>query len=263
MKYKEIDIEWTPAELDRFLQGNYGYSLWHFSWSFIENSFLWRDYREGGGIKTLKKVKRDLEEKLNELRKKPFPYESFIHLRKAIKAIDKPLNSQNTKGAPSKRLSIIALIWSYFIRKGNETHFANITGLLEWFIERNKNCEFFISFFTDFADPDKPYLKNIYEDEDSTLTEQSFNNEKFRKLIYRHRKENTHSEAVEEGKRVFKLSIINSISFENKGAVSKKIEKIDWEKNTPLVTFPNGEILAVRDFEQNSERGRKPRLCQN
>lgn len=263
MRYEEIYIEWTPAELDRFLQENYGYSLWHFSWSFIHNSFLWKDYREGSGIKILKEMKNKLQKISEQLIKPPFPYKAHKDINNANKEIDWILNSQNTKGAPSKRLSIIALIWSYFIRKGNEIHFANITGLLEWFIDRNKNCEFFISFFTDFADPDKPCLKNIYEDEDLTLTEQSFNNEKFRKLIYRHRKENTHSEAVEEGKRVFKLSIINSISFENKGAVTKKIEKIDWEKNTPLITFPNSEILTVGDFEQNSERGRKPRLCQN
>ena len=45
----------------RFLQENYGYSLWHFSWSFIHNSFLWKDYREGSGIKILKEMKNKLQ----------------------------------------------------------------------------------------------------------------------------------------------------------------------------------------------------------
>jgi len=234
MRYKEIDIEWTPAELDRFLQENYGYSLWHFSWSFIRNSFLWKDYREGGEIKTLKKVKRDLEKNLNVLQKKPFPYESFIHLRKTIKAIDKPLNSQNTRGAPSKRLSIIALIWSYFIRDEHETHLANISGLLEWFNDKAEYSEFFVSF-----------LEEI----------ESLNNKKLKKLIARHRKENTHGETIEEGKDIFEMPAkAIAISFEDKRVETKRLEKSDWEKNTPLITFPNGEKLTIGDFEENSKK---------
>lgn len=231
MRYEEIDIEWTPAELDRFLQENYGYSLWHFSWSFVDNSLLWKDYREGGGIKILKEMKNKLQKISEQLIKPPFPYKAHKDINNANKEIDWVLNSQNTRGTPSKRLSIIALIWSYFIRDKHKTHLANISGLLEWFNDKTENSEFFASFFKD--------IENL-------------NNKKLKKLIDRHRKENTHSAAIEEGKDVFEMPAgIISILFEDE-AKTNRLEKSNWNKKTPLVTFPIGEILTIGDFEENN-----------
>lgn len=230
MRYEEIDIEWTPAELDRFLQENYGYSLWHFSWSLLHNSFLWKDYRERGQIKILNDMRNKLQKISEQLIKPPFPYAVYKNINDANKEIDWILNSQNTKGAPSKRLNIIALIWSYFIKDKHETRLANISGLLEWFDNKTESSEFFTSFFKEI---------------------ECLNNEKLRKLINRHRKENTHSESVEEGKRVFEMPAgIISILFEDKRAKTKRLKE-PVAKSAPLLSFPDGTVLTVGDFEEN------------
>lgn len=231
MRPKEINIEWTPAETDRFLQENYGYSLWHFACSFIRNSFIWRDYREDGNIKTLKKGKKELEKNLDKFRKYPFPYSSYKYINEAIKEIDKTLNSQNMQGAPSKRLNIIALIWSYFIKDTHKIHLANISGLLEWFNDKTENSEFFVSFFRE--------IENL-------------NNKKLGKLIDRHKRKNTYAKAVEEGMRIFKNPAKNiAILFRNNEAEEILLDKFERGKNTPFISFPNGEILAIEDFEKN------------
>ena len=68
------------------------------------------------------------------------------------------------------------------------------------------------------------------------------------------RKENTQNEAVEEGKRVFEMPAgIISILFEEKRDKTKRLEKSDWQKDIPLVSFLNGKILTVGDFEENNK----------
>jgi len=225
----------NAKEEDRFLQDpkNCGYSLWHFSLSLAMKYYLfpWKDYREGGYIEVLKKEKRDREKDRDRYWKMPFIknyHFLFIKNRKEeIKEIDRILNSQNIKGRPSERINIIALAWSYFIDSPVE-----IIELLAWFKKRLENIVIY-----------KPICDGI-----DKITKESL-----RKLLHRHKTDGTHKAWVEECKNLF-ISAIPAglaISFKDETVETKRLEKSDWQKDTPLIAFPNGEILTVGDFEKN------------
>ena len=89
--------------------------------------------------------------------------------------------------------------------------------------------------------------------------------ESLRKLLHRHKTDGTHKAWIEEDKNLF-ISAFPAglaISFKDERIETKRLEKSDWHKDIPLITFPNGEILTIGDFEQNSERGRKSLRCQS
>lgn len=223
----------NAKEEDRFLQKNYGYSLWHFSLSLaISFSPLsWKDYREGGQIKILKKMNNKLQKISEQLAKPPFPYATQEDINNANKEIDWILNSQNTRGAPSKRINIIALAWSCSIDSPIE-----IIELLAWFKERFKNT---IGY--------KPICDGV----------DKISKESLRKSLHRHKTKSSHKVWIEECRDIFKaIPGAIAISFEDKRVETRWIEKSNWHKDTPLITFPTGEILTVRDFEGNIRKAK-------
>jgi hypothetical protein len=94
---REIDINWSPKELNSFLQEHYGYSLWHFAQSFF---FLWwwlGDFRHPD-----------------------------------VKAREPRLRS---KGRPANDVNILILLWGQYLKR-IRYDIKNISGLLEWFNEK-------------------------------------------------------------------------------------------------------------------------------
>jgi hypothetical protein len=233
--YESIQTKDAKA-LDRHLQDpkNCGYSLWHFSLSLAKNYYLfpWKDYREAGYIEVLKKEKRGLEKDLDRYWKMPL-IKNYHHLfiknrEEEIKEIDGMLNSQNTKGRPAESINIMALTWSYFIDSP-----VDIIELLAWFKKRLENIVIY-----------KPFCDGV----------DKISKESLRKLLHRHKTDGTHKAWVEECKNLF-ISAIRvgfAISFEDKRFEAKWPEKPERFKDTPLISFPNGEILTVGDFEENN-----------
>ena len=254
----------NAKEEDRFLQKNYGYSLWHFSLSLAKNYHLFprKDYREEAGfIGVLKKEKRNREKDLDRYWKMPLirNYHHFLIKNKEeeIKEIDGMLNSQKITGIRAKRINILALVWSYFIDRPVE-----IIELLAWFKKRLENIAIY-----------KPFCDGV----------DKISKESLRKLLYRHKTDGIHKVWVEEYRNLFisafpaglaisfkykdKGSDGNDTPVEPKGLESarkgtlfriERLEKSDWHKDTPLLTFPkdkdkgNDEILTVGDFEENN-----------
>ena len=228
-------IRENAKELDRRLQEDSSYSLWHFSLSLVNNYYLfpWKDYREAGYIKVLKKEKRDREKDCDRYWKMPL-IKNYHHLfiknrKEEIKEIDGMLNSQNTKGRPAAGINIIALAWSYFIDSP-----VDIIELLAWFKKRLENIAIY-----------KPFCDGV----------DKISKESLRRLLHRHKKDGTHKAWIEEDKNLFigAFPAGLAISFKNERTEAKHLEKSDWHKDTPLLTFPNGEILTLGDFEENSE----------
>jgi len=225
----------NAKELDRRLQEDYSYSLWHFSFSLVKDysPLSWKDHREGGDIEILKKAKRDSEKDRDRYLKIPL-IKNYHHLfiknrREEIKEIDGMLNSQNTKGRPAESINIMALTWSYFIDSP-----VDIIELLVWFKKRLENIIIY-----------KPFCDGVNK----------ISKESLRKLLHRHKTDGTHKAWVEECKNLF-ISAIPAgltISFKDERIETKRLEKSDWQKDTPLIAFPNGEILTVGDFEENSK----------
>jgi hypothetical protein len=96
-KSKEIDIKWTPKKLNRFLQDEYGYSLWHFAQSLFLLWWWLGDFRHPD-----------------------------------IKAKEPKLRS---RGRPANDVNILILLWGQFLKKINHD-IKNISGLLEWFNQK-------------------------------------------------------------------------------------------------------------------------------
>lgn len=161
-----------------------------------------------------------------------------------IKKMNGFLNIQKLRGAPYKRINILLLIWSFFIRdnKGN-THILNILRLLKWFDERFKGISLYRSFSKEIGE--------IHE-------------EKVSKLVHRYRKQmrSDHLEnIIKNGKIAFNESVqrklFKVISFGNKNVVVKAMREFDLDKNSkknPLIIFPRGERLTLEDFENNLKK---------
>ena len=94
---QEIDINWSPKELNSFLQEYYGYNLW----CFVQSLFLlwwWLgDFRHP-----------DIKLKEPKLR---------------------------SKGRPANDVNILILLWGQFLKKTRHD-IKNILGLLDWFSEK-------------------------------------------------------------------------------------------------------------------------------
>jgi len=272
MRYKqEIDINWFPEELDEFLQKEYSYSLWHFSLSLAMNFIFWGDPRSTHKAQLLRKRKNDFLKELRNIKKisnENFPYIAGWAINKKIKertqrgntakhatqtAIqeyqserlkflrdldsmiknhDIELNDQNLRGSPRKRINVLILIWSHFIKDKNQIHTANIISLLEWFNEQSRNHKQFVSCFKE--------IKKI-------------KNENIKRLIQRYKRQNSLDETIKEGKLSFKVLVGNKIiSFEDNKTMIKNFEKHEWYI-PPLITFPSGEKLTIEDFKENSK----------
>lgn len=212
------------------------HNLWHFSFSLFWDCFLFplRDLRGSAKeIAFMKMQKRCLEKLWDETMGRYPNQPSCIYfilkdIKAAIEKYSKVLGSQSLRGAPVARMNVIALTWARFLPGNYEIH-----GLLEWFSKRFE-C---LPEYKAFCDEVK-----------------AMSADKLRKLLYAHKQNDFYRGLIEQYKRAFVCpggSV--AISFETFG--SKRLEE-PVAKSTPLLSFPDGNILTVGDFEENDKKAK-------
>lgn len=223
----------NAKELDFFLREKTEnkYSLWHFSWSLFWDYFLFplRDLRGSAEeIAFMKKQKRHLEKLRDETMSRYPNQPSYIYftlkdIEAAIEKHSKILGSQSLRGAPVAKLNVIALTWACFLPGNYEVH-----GLLEWFGKRFE-C----------SSERKTFCDEV----------KAMSADKLRKLLYAHKRNNTHRKWIEQCKATFGYPG-GSVTVSFKTRESKRLEE-PVAKSIPLLSFPDGDILTVGDFEEN------------
>lgn len=126
-------------------------------------------------IKITRQIKKRISSGDEDYIEKIFELTPFFEtLNELIRKIDdKKLNIQNLRGAPSKRVNIIAHIWSNFIKDKGEPNLVETINLLKWFNGKFQNVD--VASY------------KIFSAEINEIT-----NEKLKKVIYKHKSQDTY-----------------------------------------------------------------------
>jgi len=243
MRYKEIDINWTPEKLNSYLQKNYGYSLWHFSLSLAMNFHSWIDKRnvkmkESGDyslsyvnfwkkrIHELKNLKKKNVETLKNLLDRKLPQIDKWEIPRAL--IDKKISPQHRR-----YIEIMFDLPPYFqvidnltdimdnllksqTMKGASIKRTNVLSIIwHYFIrDKSKNVTHIANILALFE-----WFRDKFEEIDFykafNLEIEQLNNKKLQKLFYRYRRSTDKRnkqlvDEIEYGKKLIKTSTIGS-----------------------------------------------------
>jgi len=234
--------ELKAKKLDALLQKDYGKSLWHFSLSLVWNYFIFRPKEFTGGkkIESLKnqtgnavKIRDDFWKVLPNFP----PKDEFLSIKQGLDTIIKNYNQiLNSKecvgGRPRRNLNVILLAWQ---KNSN----INYEKLIVWFMNR------LIKFpaYKSFCDEVKDKFDGVYFQDDS-----------FNRWKHRYMKKDTYERDMENCSVSFKNPVPTiAIYFYNDSIQTISLDQLSCKKDTPLITFPDGDALTIGDFEKNSE----------
>jgi hypothetical protein len=257
MKIKIDPEKSTPKEVDRILQKDSSFGLYYFTISLVD-VFFFPDFRSmkmlesedmdtswtnfwKKRIKELEKLKIYNKNLWNDILKKCDPF--LIPYRKEVLKLQEGLENiyelignliKNIEddylvrggGAPTKKLNILFLVWSHFIKDCSKVHLKILLDLQRWFSKRTRPNIF------------GEKLSIYFEEED-------IEDDNLKRVLIRYRKGESKqiNEKVDRYKERFLIPVNNK--WLEKGIKEKR------RLSMPIIIFTNGEKLTIKDYLYN------------